>query len=102
MSKTTLELFLTVKRQFYYLKRYSVKSITNDMLLKLYNNLFESVCICRCRRVLVLHLKVSTIASTTIIWPPIFTAILKAAIDNKVSQKSPILKRCFQPRIVPF
>ena len=60
MSKTTLELFLTVKHQFYYLKRYFVKSITNDMLLKLYNNLFKSVCICRRRRVPVLHLKVST------------------------------------------
>ena len=31
------------------------------MLLKLYNNLFESVCICRRRRVPVLHLKVSII-----------------------------------------
>ena len=35
------------------------------MLLKLYNNLFESVCICRRRRVPVLHLKVSNIADAT-------------------------------------
>ena len=36
------------------------------MLLKLYNNLFESVCICRRRRVPVLHLKVSTIREAPI------------------------------------
>ena len=35
------------------------------MLLKLYNNLFESVCICRRRRVPVLHLKVSKKANKT-------------------------------------
>ena len=59
MSKATLELFLTVKHQFYHLKYCCVKSITNDMLLRLYNNLFESVCICRHPCVPVLHLKVS-------------------------------------------
>ena len=32
------------------------------MLLKLYNNLFESVCICRRRRVPVLHFKVSIVS----------------------------------------